>query len=169
MGPLQTNCYLLIDGGEMAVIDPGDEAQKIIAEIVKTGAVVKYIINTHNHFDHTGANSDLENKFKVGIWANLNEGQKLTVGKSQLRVVKTPGHTPESFCLFGAGFVISGDTLFKDGFGRTDLEGGSNRDMAVSLEKLDRMISQNLMVYPGHGDIFRYRKEMVLEWVNYLK
>jgi len=158
VGSLQTNCYLLASNGESAVIDPGDEAQKIIGEVAKIGAELKLIINTHNHFDHIGANAELEEEFRVPIRMNLKDGEILAVGGSELKVVQTPGHTPESVCLFGEEFVISGDTLFADGFGRTDLDGGSNEDMALSLKKLDGMIPEGTMVYPGHGDIFKYKK-----------
>lgn len=168
VGQLQTNCYLLIDSGEAAVIDPGDEPQKIIDAIEKSGAKVKFIVNTHNHFDHIGANAELENKFGIKAKANLKEGDILDVGKSRMRVIKTPGHAPEGICLFGAGFAITGDTLFEDGFGRTDLAGGSNYDMAASLKRLDNLIPEGTAVYAGHGGIFTYRKGMALAWLDYL-
>jgi Zn-dependent hydrolases, including glyoxylases len=168
VGALQTNCYLLIDSGEAMVVDPGDEAEKIIGEIAKTGAAVKSIVNTHNHFDHIGANAELENRFGVKAKANLKEGDILDVGESRIRVVKTPGHAPEGICLFGDGFAIMGDTLFEDGFGRTDLAGGSSRDMAASLKKLDNLIPEGTAVYAGHGGIFTYRKGMALAWLDYL-
>jgi glyoxylase-like metal-dependent hydrolase (beta-lactamase superfamily II) len=166
VGVLQANCYLLIDGGELAVIDPGDEAKKIIEEIKNTGARVKYIINTHNHFDHVGANAELEKKFGVKAIKGLKDGEIIKVGGEELKVVRTPGHTPESVCLFGNDFVISGDTLFEDGFGRVDLEGGSGKEMAASLEKLDKLILPGASVYPGHGNSFVYKKGMALEYLN---
>jgi len=168
VGVLQANCYLLIDGGELAVVDPGDEAEKITGEIAKTGAAVKFIVNTHNHFDHVGANTELENKFGIKAKANLKEGDVLAVGREKIKIVKTPGHTQDGICLFGDGFVISGDTLFEDGIGRTDLEGGSNGEMAASLKKLDDLIPDGATVYPGHGNIFKYKKEMALAWLDCL-
>jgi glyoxylase-like metal-dependent hydrolase (beta-lactamase superfamily II) len=168
VGALQTNCYLLVDGGELAVVDPGDEAEKIVAEIEKTGAVVKFVINTHNHFDHTGANVALEDRYNVKVLSNLKDGDVLELGNSRLRVMAAPGHTPEGICLFGGGFVISGDTLFDGGIGRTDLPGGSDKDMAASLKKLDGLVLEYAMVYPGHGDIFNYKEGMALEWAECL-
>ena len=168
VGALQTNCYLLIDSGEAMVVDPGDEARRIIDEIAKTGAAVKLIINTHNHFDHIGANVGLEEKFGIEAKGDFQEGDILKVGKSKLKIVKTPGHAPESVCLFGDGFVISGDTLFDGGIGRTDLPGGSGAQMAASLKKLDALIPDGAAVYPGHGDVFIYRKGMAREWLDYL-
>jgi len=168
VGPLQTNCYLLVDSGELAVIDPGDNAAIIEKEILALAAKVKFIINTHNHFDHTGANTELKNKFGVKIVKNLKEGEILAVGNLKLKVVQTPGHTKNSICLLGGEFLFSGDTLFRDGIGRTDLEGGSDKDMAESLRKLDELTPQGFTVYPGHGDIFIYKKGMALMWLEYL-
>ncbi len=168
VGILQANCYLLIDDNELAVVDPGDEARKIISEIEKTGAEVKFIINTHDHFDHIGANDQIAQKFGVKVLSELKEGDILTVGKSKLEVVKTPGHTPGGICLIGENFAISGDTLFEGNIGRTDLEGGSDRDMSASLKVIDKLISGGATVYPGHGESFQYKKGMALEFIDYL-
>lgn len=181
VGQLQTNCYLLISGGEAAIIDPGDEAQKIAAEVAKSGVAVKFIINTHNHFDHIGANDELKRRFGAKLLIDssdangeikadglLKDGDALKLGQGSLKIVKTPGHTKGSICLFGDKFVISGDTLFEDGFGRTDLHGGSNEEMAGSLKKLEKLIPEGEMIYPGHGNIFKYRKGMAAAWLNCL-
>ena len=168
VGMLRANCYLLVDGGEAAVIDPGDEPQKIIDAIEKSGAKLKFIANTHRHFDHIGANAAIAEKFGVEVMANLKDGDILAIGKLKLKVVETSGHTPDGICLAENGFVISGDTLFEDGIGRTDLEGGSDAQMAASLKKLDALIPDGAAVYPGHGDVFIYRKGMAREWLDYL-
>lgn len=168
VGILRANCYLLIDGGELAVIDPGEEARKIIEEIEKTGAKVKFIVNTHNHFDHIGVNNEIAKRFGVEVLSDLKEGNLLAVGKSKLKVVETPGHTPEGICLAGHGFIISGDTLFDGAIGRTDLKGGSDKDMIASLKNLDKLIDDGATVYPGHGESFAYKKGMALEYLDYL-
>lgn len=182
VGPLQTNCYLLADGSDLAIIDPGDDAAAIDEEIKKSAVRPKYIINTHGHFDHTGANIWLKKKYGVPVVAGINElpqagfypeiilrgGQDIKVGNVLLRVVEAPGHTPGGICLFGPDFVISGDTLFEDSIGRTDLPGGSDVDMARSLEKLDRVIAAGTTIYPGHGNIFKYEKGMMDDWMDYL-
>ena len=168
VGLLRTNCYLLIDGGRLAVVDPGDEGQAIIREIEKTGAVPESIINTHGHFDHIGANAAVAEKFGVEVLANLNDGDILAIGKSKLKVVKTPGHTPDGVCFFGDGFVVSGDTLFEDGIGRTDLEGGSDEQMTASLKKLDALIPDSAIIYPGHGNAFTYKKGIALEYLKWI-
>ncbi len=168
VGALQANCYLLIDGGELAVVDPGDEAEKITGEIAKTGAAMKFIVKTHDHFDHIGANAELENKFGIKAKANLKEGDILDVGGEKIKIAKTPGHTQDGICLFGDDFVITGDTLFEDGIGRTDLEGGSGGQMAASLEKLDALIPGGAAVYPGHGNAFTYKKGMALKYLQWI-
>lgn len=166
----------------MAAVDPGDEAEKIAGEIDKTGAVCKFIINTHCHFDHIGADRFLKDKYGVPVMIGENEkgnldfvpdgylsaGKVLKIGNSALKIIITPGHTKGGICLFGQGVVFSGDTIFDGNIGRTDLAGGSSVQMAASLKKLDGLIPDGATVYPGHGDIFKYKKGMALAWLNYL-
>lgn len=183
VGPLQANCYLLKDGSDLAIVDPGGDADLIDDAIQRSGAKPKYIINTHGHFDHTGADLWLKKKYGVPVAAGINElpssgfypeiilrsGQDIKIGGTLLKVMETPGHTPGGICLFGPDFVISGDTLFEDSIGRTDLNGGSDADMAASLEKLDRNIASGIAVYPGHGEIFKYKKGMFAGWIGQLR
>ncbi|MFA5249078.1 MAG: MBL fold metallo-hydrolase [Candidatus Paceibacterota bacterium] len=168
VGELQTNCYLFISDGESAVIDPGGEAPEILAWLKKAGAKPKYIINTHYHFDHTLANQAVKKDTGAFILIHeaekdfidfkadrfLKEGEEIKIGGEVLKIIHTPGHTPGSICLLGNGFLFSGDTLFDGGYGRTDLPGGSDNDMALSLEKLDDVIEPKTKVYPGHGPEF---------------
>ena len=172
----------MIDGGQLAAVDPGDEAEKIAGEIDETGAVCKLIINTHGHFDHVGGDRFLKDKYGASIMVGENEkndldfdpdgyladGDVLKIGNSILKIIATPGHTKGGICLFGEGFVFSGDTIFAGNIGRTDLAGGSNADMAASLKKLDGLIPDGATVYPGHGDIFKYQKGTALAWRDYL-
>lgn len=155
VGPIQTNCYLLISQGEMAVVDPGGNPDKILEEIKKTGIQPKYIINTHSHFDHTLANKEIIKETGAKI-LDLKEGDEIKIGDEILKIISTSGHSKDSICLFGQGFVLSGDTLFKDGYGRTDLEGGSEKEMQVSLKRLSEIIKPGTKIYPGHGEIFSY-------------
>ena len=80
----------------------------------------------------------------------LEEGDEIEVGKEKLTVWHTPGHTPGGICLLGDGLIFTGDTLFCEGVGRTDLEGGSEEDLEKSLARLFRLPGGTL-VYPGHG------------------
>lgn len=155
VGLLDTNCYLIVSNNELLIIDPGDEAEKLLAEIEKTKAQTKYIINTHLHPDHWLANQAVQEKTKAEILNNLTDNQKIKVGEITLKVISTPGHSKESVCLISDNFIFTGDTLFKNGYGRTDLIGGSDQAMKKSLEKLAKIIKPGMMVYPGHGEEFK--------------
>lgn len=169
VGSLETNCYLLVSDKESAIIDPGDEARKILASLRKGKAILKYIINTHYHFDHTFYSVEIKKivggkilmhqdeqnfiDFKVDLL--LNDRDKIEIGDVVLKVIHTPGHTAGSICLIGEDFIFTGDTLFKDGHGRTDLPGGSEQAMQKSLQRLKTTIKPGMTVYPGHGEIFK--------------
>ncbi len=168
-GSLKTNCYLLASGKELTIIDPGDEIKKILARLKKEQASLKYIIITHYHFDHTFYSQELkeiaggkilyheqeQNFIDFKADKLLNDGNEIQIGNSMLKVVHTPGHTAGSICLLGKDFIFTGDTLFKTGYGRTDLPGGSKEAMQKSLERLKIIIKPGMTVYPGHGKIFK--------------
>ncbi len=158
VGALQTNCYLLYNKEELVVIDPGAEGEKILKEIEKVNLPIKYIINTHSHFDHNTENNYLENETKATILNNLKGGDIIEIGEDRLRVIHTPGHTKDSICLIGEGFLIGGDVLFENGYGRTDLSGGSEEEMEKTLKRLKNEIPDNYIVYPGHGGSFLMKK-----------
>ena len=165
VGPLRTNCYLVASGQEAVIIDPGDDEEIILSEIEKSKVKLKYIINTHYHFDHTNANDDIHAAtgakvflhqaekefadFKVDQW--LSDGDIINFGDSNFKVIHTPGHTAGGICLLGNNMIFTGDTLFKNTFGRTDLDGGSEEKMKESLAKLEKIIKPGMHVYPGHG------------------
>lgn len=155
VGALETNCYLLISRRELAVLDPGGDAEKILRAIKKSGAAAKYIINTHNHSDHIAANRELAGKTGAEILADPEKKSEIKIGEAVLKVLHTPGHAEESICLLGGDFIFTGDTLFKDGHGRTDLPGGSAEKMEKSLQRLAKLLRPGMTVYPGHGPIFR--------------
>jgi len=171
VGPLLTNCYLLISGEEILIIDPGDDAWKILEEIKRTEALLKYIVNTHGHADHILANEKIRQETGAKILIHqaekdfidftadifLNDGNEIKMGDSILKVLHTPGHTKGSICLIGDSFAFTGDTLFEDGYGRTDLPGGSSKDLENSIKKLSKVLKPGMLVYPGHGEIFNYK------------
>lgn len=172
VGKLATNCYLFISGPELAIIDPGDEADNILTRVEKTKAKVKYIINTHSHFDHILASDELKERtgaavliheeekklvnFKVDRF--LEEKDKIKIGSAVLEIVHTPGHTPGGICLLGKKVIFTGDTIFKNGYGRTDLTGGSFEKLKDSLKKLAGLLKPGMTVYPGHGEPFKINK-----------
>lgn len=183
VGMLQANCYLVYDekSKEALVIDPGAEGSKIHKEIVKEGLKVKYLVNTHGHNDHIGANLFLQEatgaplliheadgkmlqdpNFNLSVYMGnnitgpeadrfLHDGDFLEVGHLSFEVVHTPGHTPGGICLYGQGVCFSGDTLFAKAIGRTDLPGGSLTEIITSIKTKLLGLDDAVIVYPGHG------------------
>jgi glyoxylase-like metal-dependent hydrolase (beta-lactamase superfamily II) len=166
VGPLLTNCYILASKEEALILDPGGGLNSILKEVEKLK--LKYIVLTHHHFDHVLAAQKLKEKtgakilihkgekdfikFKVDQF--LKDGDEIKIGDIFLKVIHTPGHTRGSICLLGENFIFTGDTIFEDGYGRTDLPGGSQEDLENSLKKLEKIIKKGTKVYPGHGDQF---------------
>ncbi|MBN2206558.1 MAG: MBL fold metallo-hydrolase [Candidatus Aminicenantes bacterium] len=164
-----------------AVVDPGAEPDRILAAIRRLGVKPVVLINTHGHVDHIGANrdvkeahgvplalhaldvpllehaGDLELSFVLGAKPSplpdrlLEDGARVEVGALVLEVLHTPGHSPGSVCLLGPGVLLSGDTLFDGGVGRTDLPGGSARDLERSIRTRILVLPPATRVLPGHG------------------
>ena len=184
VGPLQANCYIL--GQQSAlVVDPGDQAQRILDLVSQHNITVSGILLTHSHFDHISALKELvqctgalvyihhldfdglSDNFKnlsapfgkplepMTAEVLLNDGDIVPCDGQNLRILHTPGHTPGSICVYcDQGFLISGDTLFENSWGRTDFPGGNPEDMQRSLERLDREIQSGTKILPGHGRIY---------------
>jgi hydroxyacylglutathione hydrolase len=166
---------------DCAVIDPGAESEKIISAIADLQLKPLIVLNTHGHVDHIGANSDIVQKYgiplamhaadtgmlKVSEYIELSlllgarnspspdrllaEGDEIAVGRDSLRVICTPGHTPGSVGVVYDGVLFSGDTLFCGGVGRTDLPGGSWKDLERSLRERVLTLPGETVVLPGHG------------------
>lgn len=170
VGELAANCYLLSGDSELAIIDPGGDLEKLIAAVKAANKRLKYIINTHYHDDHTARASGLKKSCGGEILIHLAEKEfirfkadrylesddDIAFNETGLKIIPTPGHTPGSICLLGDRVIFTGDTLFRDGRGRTDLPGGSEPAMQESLAKLARIIKPGMTVYPGHGEVFRF-------------
>ncbi|MFA7120947.1 MAG: MBL fold metallo-hydrolase [Bacilli bacterium] len=148
VGYLQTNCYILKKDKEYLIIDPGDEASKIINYI---DGEVKGILVTHNHFDHIGALDELKEHYqtKVYHYSNLKEG-KNKISTFNFEVIYNPGHTKDSISFLFNNDLFCGDFIFEDSIGRTDA-GGNNQDMKNSITKIIKF-PLNINVYPGHGN-----------------
>ena len=170
VGPLQTNCYLVADeSGVCAVIDPGDEPEKILAYAREHGLRICAVLLTHGHFDHVGGVRAIAQATACPVWMHEKdltlrtamtvaapyytdlyaEGDEVAVGSLRFLVMETPGHTPGSVCLLCENTLFTGDTLFAGSCGRTDL-GGNAQDMRRSLARL-AAIRENYTVWPGHG------------------
>ncbi|MDI6869982.1 MAG: MBL fold metallo-hydrolase [Bacillota bacterium] len=167
VGVLGTNCYLVSDpeSREMLVIDPGAEAERILAAIRAGGVKVAAIVNTHGHWDHIGANGEVKeatgaplliHEADAGITSPpadrlLHGEEELPLGRFKLRVIHTPGHSPGSICLYLPGVLFSGDTLFAESVGRTDLPGGSLSQLVSSIREKLFVLPDETVVHPGHG------------------
>ncbi len=183
VGPIMANCFIVgcQETMQAAVIDPGDEADKILQSVADSNLEVKTIINTHGHFDHVSANKGIHAATNAPIlihaldapmleqisasaanWGlsaenspapdrTLSDGDTITFGKITLKVIHTPGHTPGGVSLFTAGHVFVGDTLFAGSIGRTDFPGGDFATLKSSI--LDKLftLGDEVRVYTGHG------------------
>ena len=142
------------------VLDPAWDTKGLYSKIVENKFSLKYIVNTHAHFDHIEGNAPM--KVKTGAEIIMHEtskamkdigvrdGDSLKIGKINLRFLHTPGHSPESMCVIVDDFALfTGDTIFIGECGRVDLPGGDAAELYDSFEKL-RNLNQKLIVYPGH-------------------
>lgn len=149
VGPLETNCYLLIENQNCLVIDPGEEAD-LIKKAIGDKKVVGIII-THYHFDHIGALEELKYKYQTDVYDfhNLKEG-KNQIENFTFEVLFTPGHKEDSISLLFDKNMFVGDFIFQNSIGRTDLEGGNFEEMKESIQKL-KTYPDDITLYPGHG------------------
>ena len=155
--------YIIADDTtrEAAVVDSSYNAGKITRIIKVENLKLKYIINTHGHSDHTAGNQELRSNSSAKIVAHtlsrinpdikVNDGDTLNIGTIPLKIIHTPGHTPDSICLLvNNQKLLTGDTLFVGECGRTDLPGGNSKSMYNSLFHKILKLNDNIEVYPGH-------------------
>lgn len=185
VGPLGVNCSILgcERTREAVVVDPGADVPAIWKVVEDAGLTVKYILNTHGHFDHVGGNAGMKAKTGAELLIHqadesslpraaqvaaayglstdpsppadryLEEGMTLSFGDISIHVIHTPGHTPGGVCLYipSEKLVLTGDTLFQEGVGRTDLPGGSTETIISSITEKLLMLPEETVAVPGHG------------------
>jgi hydroxyacylglutathione hydrolase len=183
VGPIMANCFIV--GCERTksavVIDPGDEANKILMALAQSKLTVKYILNTHGHFDHVGGNQKMKDATQAEILIHkadepmlgmlssfgasfglnvdnsppadrtIDEGDKITFGDITLKVIHTPGHSPGGVSFYTDGIVFVGDTLFAGSIGRTDFPGGDFNTLISSIKNKLFPLGDEVRVYTGHG------------------
>ena len=190
VGPLQVNCFIAYeeDSLEALVVDPGDEAEKIIRLIEARRLKVSSIVCTHAHFDHIGAvrrlkektgapviiqREDVEIYMRAGeqavLWGfqieqppepdvYVDDGDEIRAGKLRFKVLHTPGHSPGGISLYGGGVIFTGDTIFAGSVGRTDFYGGSLEELKKSFSKIISLPPET-RIFPGHGPSTTVEKE----------
>ncbi len=181
VGQWETNCYLVTPKGgeESMIIDPGAEPERILLQV--EGLTIKYIINTHGHSDHIGANRAIKEATGAKILIHRDDASMLTHPQENLsllwsqeitsppadrllkggeeirldgiswKVIHTPGHSPGGISLLREHWLFSGDTLFAGSVGRTDLPGASSGVLLESIRKNFLTLDDQVIVYPGHG------------------
>lgn len=172
LGAYQTNCYIVwgADSDACVVIDPGYEPDRVLSQVKHLGKTLEAILLTHGHFDHVGGVRQLAADTDCRVYLcdqelsmppqltagalyythTYGEGDVLKLAGVDFSVIHTPGHTPGSVCLLAEDVMFSGDTLFADSCGRTDLPGGDWAQILQSLGRLRRM-QTDYSVRPGHG------------------
>lgn len=181
-GIYQANCYIVADEttGKGFVVDPGGDAEGILAECNQIPMNIEYIILTHGHGDHIGAVNAIKEKTGAKILMNendeyltqgatkdliptlknmklfeidrfINDGDIINVGSINVEVIFTPGHTPGGVTLKIGDVLLTGDTLFRSSIGRTDFPGGDYDTIIKSITEKLMILPENMKVYPGHG------------------
>lgn len=178
LGLIETNCYFISEGSSLLIIDPASSSRRLIEKINNSyDGRVTAILLTHGHFDHIGAVDALVRTYgcpvygcrdderlftdeKVNSMAGMSatvkseitwlEDDIITLGGIEVKVYYTPGHSPGSVMFEIGGMLFSGDTIFYEGIGRTDLYGGSFSQLKQSAEILNRL-PYDMIIYPGHG------------------
>ena len=183
-GAMLANCYIIADEEtkEAAIIDPSAEGEGLLKVVKDNNLKVKYIINTHGHMDHIGANAKIKEATgaKILIHHNdrnlltspvknlaifcgrgtkspsadrfLKDGEIISLGNLKIKVIHTPGHTRGSTCFLVDDRLFSGDTLLKNSIGRTDLPGGSSRMLVQSIKEKLLPLGDEVKIYPGHEE-----------------
>lgn len=181
VGDMQTNCYILAEDKNSGciVIDPGSDYEKIRIVLDRHSLTPNFIVNTHGHIDHIGANAE----FKIPVFIHsldddfledprkslslfygdskkspkssrlLEDKDIIELKNLRLEVIHTPGHTPGSICLKTDSIVFTGDTLFFEGIGRTDFPQGNSKNLIKSVKDKLFKLKEETVIYPGHGPI----------------
>lgn len=182
-GPFQENCYIVTDEatGATAIVDPGSDGDRIIAEVEEKGGEVAAIWITHAHVDHIGAIAAVKRRWDVPVYMHPRDAslfrvadreaemygipfeqppapdvdfadeQSLELGELVLSVFRAPGHSPGHVIIHGAGHALVGDCLFAGSVGRTDLPFSNAAELESSLERIAALPPETI-IHPGHGE-----------------
>ena len=183
VGLFEMNCYIVStdQNKECFIIDPGDDAEKIISYIQEKQLVPQRILLTHGHIDHARKAHEVQNYFNIKLHIGeddiplleamndqaklfglekteipiidsfFKENRKFSLTDLNCTVTHTPGHSPGSYCILFDGHVFVGDVLFLDSIGRSDLYGGNHEQLLESIRQKLMVLPDDTIVYPGHG------------------
>jgi glyoxylase-like metal-dependent hydrolase (beta-lactamase superfamily II) len=169
LGPMENFVYLLVDENtkSAAVVDPAWDVNKIVERAKTLNVTISDILLTHSHHDHINGLGGLLNHYDAQIhilkseadfWGeNLSKpqlhygGDPIKLGKTEIEVMHTPGHTPGSACYRVGNDLITGDTLFVFGCGRCDLHGGDPEQMYSTLKRFKSDLPGDIVIHPGHN------------------
>ena len=175
-GIYDANCYIVMDEKtkDAVVLDPGGDGEMLERAIKDMKANVKSILLTHGHMDHVGGVEYLSDKLNVPFYISkideeymekdnyvfgsirnangyLEDGNALSFGSLNIKVIATPGHTKGGLCFLIEDKLFTGDTLFRGSIGRTDFIGGSFPEIIDSIKTKLLPLGDEIEVYPGHG------------------
>ena len=168
---------------EAVLIDCSEKVQKVFDDVKELGLKVKYILLTHGHFDHVMGIDETKKELDAKVFINkndeeqlqmsqtilatfgiyldknpdydeyINKDTELSIGDIPIKVLETPGHTEGGVCYLIEDNLFSGDTLFKNYVGRTDLPGGNYAKLENSIRNVLYKLPDNTKVFPGHNDM----------------
>ncbi len=176
LGVYQENAYILIDDTtrDALIIDPGDEGESLVRYLESLKINLKAILLTHGHVDHVGAVDAVREAFSVPVYISeidmkfieqrkmafgkmkradhfLKEGDEFIFSGKKVEIIETPGHSRGSLSYYVDGLLFSGDVLFQNSVGRTDLPGGNMEELLYSIKEKLMKLPGETRVFPGHG------------------
>ena len=175
LGSIKSNCYIVHEGQKAFAIDPGYENNELIPYLKGKGLTLESIYITHGHYDHVGGVKQLKDIFDCAVYAPLKDKiwmiqspynqvghiipvdvwvadlDDVTLIGNNFKVYETPGHSEGGTVLSHNQILFSGDTLFYQSIGRTDIPFSNSQDIYKSIKRIYSLFDDDVIVYPGHG------------------
>lgn len=175
LGMYQANCYVVTNGSEAFLVDPGDRPAEVLAHLKDNGFTLKFILLTHGHLDHVNGVDGIIEEMPVPVYLHpkdrsaidshtrifggllsasipVFDGMVIPFAGSEIKVIETPGHTGGGVSYLVDGHLFAGDTLFKHSIGRSDLPGGDYDQLLRSVREKLYQLPDDTIVYAGHEE-----------------